>query len=153
MKTTVLLIVLFTALSVSSFSMDRNKLKIVQTLIDSAKTQEDLNIASRELFNIWNEEVSKKEKELCRFIPKESSKKLRKAMRNWRIHVEEMSTIRSNLFRRDILEPRYYRFRGIQSKLDAVKNARKMQGYVYNMSKAIYYEDKWIELDVLLNTK
>jgi len=153
MKTTLLSIVLLAMFSTSSFSMDRNKLKVVQTLIDSAKTQADLNLASKTLFHVWEEEVSKKEKELCRFIPKESSKKLRRAMRTWRIYVEEMSTIRSNLFKRDMMEPRYYKIRGIESKLDAVKSARKMQPYVYNMSKAIYYEDKWVELDVLLNTK
>jgi hypothetical protein len=28
-----------------------------------------------------------------------------------------------------------------------------MKPYVYNMSKAIYYEEKWIELDILLNTR
>jgi len=133
--------------------MDESKLKSVQILIDSAKTQADLNFASGILFNLWKGELDKKQKELETFIPRTHIKKFRKSMKIWKEHVESMSKIRSELFKRDFMEPRYYQIRGISSKVDALKKTSAMRPYVYNMSKSIYYEEKWVELDILLNTK
>ncbi len=136
-----------------SYSMDRNRMKIVQTMIDSAKTQADLNIASKMLFDIWQEELKAKEAGVARMLPKEHSKRFKKSMRAWRRHVEEMSNIRAELFKKDFMEPKYYIIRGIESKLNAMKRAKNMHPYIYNMSRSIYYEEKWIELDVLINTR
>lgn len=153
MKTFIIALITLLNFTISSYSMDEKKMKSVQILIDSAKTQADLNYASNILFNIWKQELENKEKELESILPKTHLKKFRSSMKSWRDHVEKMSRIRSELFKEDFMEPRYYPIRGIESKLDALKKTRIMQPYVYNMSKSIYYEEKWIELDVLLNTK
>lgn len=153
MRTTLLaiLITLFSASHI--FAIDAHRMKVVQTMIDSAKTQADLNFASKMLFEIWDDEVKKKESEVLRMLPKKFSKDFRETMVVWRKHVESMSIIRSELFKQDFMEPKYYRLYGIESKVGSLKRANTIKPYVYNMSKAIYYEEKWIELDVLINTR
>lgn len=153
MKKLLLILLFAVMLSPASYSMDRSKMKIVQTMIDSARSQADLNMASKMLFNIWDEEVKQKESDIVKMIPKKMVKSFKASMKSWRKHVELMSIIRSELFKQDFLEPRYYKIDGIESKLYSLRAAKKMQPYVYNMSKSIYYEEKWIELDILINTK
>lgn len=148
--TVILSIFVFTA---ASSSMDQSRIRVVQTMIDSSKTQADLNLASKMLFEIWDDEVKQKERQISEMLPKRFSREFKVSMKHWRTHVEKMSKIRSELFRRDFIEPRYYKLEGIESKLSSMKRARSMQPYVYNMSMAIYYEEKWIELDILLNTR
>lgn len=153
MKTILLSFIFFISATTHSIALDTQKLKIVQTMIDSAKTQADLNLASKLLFNIWSSEVEKKELEVSKTMPKHLKIRFKKSMILWRRHVEHMSSIRSEMFKRDMMEPQYYKLRGIESKLQGMKRARRMQPYVYNMSMSIYYEEKWVELDVLLNSK
>lgn len=153
MRTTLIALLFLALSSFNSYSMDRSRMKIVQTMIDSAKTQADLNIASKMLFDIWQEELKSKEAGVARMLPKAQSKRFRQSMRSWRRHVEEMSNIRAELFKQDFMEPKYYKIRGIESKVSALKRAKNMHPYIYNMSRSIYYEEKWIELDVLVNTK
>lgn len=153
MKTTLLAILLIILSSTPSFSNDAYRMMVVQTMIDSARTQADLNVASKMLFDIWQDQLKKKENEVAKMMPKAFSKKFRESMVIWRQHIESMSSMRAELFKQDFMEPKYYRLYGIESKINGLKKANAMKPYVYNMSKAIYYEDKWIELDVLLNTK
>jgi hypothetical protein len=133
--------------------MDLQKMKVIQTMMDSAKTQADLNFASSMLFDAWKLEVEKKESQVSQMIPKNLRLKFKRTMKLWKNHVEQMSSIRSELFRLDMIEPKYYKIRGLESKVSAAKKAKNMQPYIYNMSRSIYYEEKWIELDVLLNAK
>lgn len=153
MKTLIVALFIFVNFATASYSMDENRMRSVQILIDSAKTQSDLNYASNVLFNIWKEELEDKQREVERMIPKNQLKKFRSSMKSWKDYVEKMSQIRSELFKQDFMEPRYYPIRGIESKLDALKKIKIMKPYIYNMSKSIYYEEKWIELDILVNTK
>lgn len=153
MKTLLLAILLTILSSTTSFSNDAYRMKVVQTMIDSAKTQADLNVASKMLFEIWQDELKKKEDEVAKMMPRKFSRRFRETMRTWRKHAESMSSIRAELFKQDFMEPKYYPIRGIETKVSSLKRANSMKPYVYNMSKAIYYEEKWIELDVLLNTK
>lgn len=151
---TILLAALITIFSsINSFAIDAYRMRVVQTMIDSAKTQADLNVASKMLFEIWDDEVKKKEGEVARMLPKKYSRKFRETMGTWRKHVESMSVIRAELFKQDFMKPNYYKLQGIESKITGLKRANIMKPYVYNMSKAIYYEEKWIELDVLINTR
>ena len=153
MRTTLIALLFLVLSSFSTYSMDRSRMKIVQSMIDSAKTQEDLNIASKMLFGIWDEELTIKENGVSRMLPKAQLKRFKESMRLWRKHVDEMSNIRAELFKQDLMEPKYYKIRGIESKVSALKRAKNMHSYIYNMSKSIYYEEKWIELDALINTK
>jgi hypothetical protein len=153
MRSYILSIVIFILFPIISFAIDAQKIKVIQTMIDSAKTQADLNIAAKTLFDVWESELRKKEREVSKSLSSKLRKRFSSSMRSWRRHIDFMSKMRSDLFRLDMMEPRYYKIRGISSKQDGLKKANAMKPYVYNMSRAIYYEDKWIELDVLLNTK
>lgn len=146
----ILSIVMMTSVS---HSMDQSRIRVIQTMIDSAKTQADLNLASEMLFHVWEDEVKQRERDIIGILPKKFARKFRVSMKSWRAHAESMSRIRSELFKLDFMEPRYYKLRGIDSKISSLRRANKMKPYVYNMSKAIYYEEKWIELDILLNTR
>lgn len=153
MKQLIIILIFAVIFTSVSNSMDQSRMRVIQTMIDSSRTQADLNLASKMLFELWSDEVRQKELEVMRIIPKKFGKKFRTSMKYWRKHVESMSILRSELFKRDFMEPRYYKLRGIESKVSSLKTAKNMQPYVYNMSRSIYYEEKWIELDILLNTK
>ena len=151
---TILIAALLTIFSsVDSFSFDAYRIRVVQTMMDSAKTQADLNVAAKMLFDIWDDELKKKEAEAARSMPNEQQSRFKESMRLWKIHVEDMSTLRADLFKQDFMEPRYYKLKGIDSKTGILKKANSMKPYVYNMSKAIYYKEKWVELDILINTR
>jgi hypothetical protein len=153
MKRMLAIIVSIIMMTSVSHSMDQSRIRVIQTMIDSSKTQADLNLASRMLFDMWDDEVKQRERDIITMLPKGFVKKFKTSMRSLRIHVESMSKIRSELFKLDLTEPRYYKLNGIDSKLSSIRRANRMKPYVYNMSKAIYYEEKWIELDILLNTR
>lgn len=150
-----LLLILFSLLTlhVQSKAMDIQQMRVIQTMIDSARSQADLNLASKMLFDMWKYDLESKEKQVLGIIPKNLHRSFKNSMENWKNHVERMSQIRSELFMLDMVQPQYYKLRGIESKVSALKTIKSMQPYIYNMSKSIYYEEKWIELDVLLNSK
>lgn len=135
----------------SSPAVDLSRMRSAQAMIDSARTQADLNNASLLLSNAWDDELRKKEHQMEASMPMKNRKAFREAMKMWRGYVERMCTLRSELFKNDMTQPSFYRLRGMESKDAALKNAKEMQPYVYNMSKSIYYEDKWSELDALIN--
>lgn len=153
MRTILIAALLMIFSSIDSFSLDANRIRAVQTMMDSAKTQEDLNKAAKMLFDIWDDELKKKEAEAVRIMPKKQQKRFRESMRLWRMHVEMMSVLRSDLFKQDFIEPKYYKLKGTDTKTGMLKRADSMKPYVYNMSRAIYYEEKWVELDLLINVR
>lgn len=137
----------------SAFSLDFTRIRQAQQLIDSAKTQQELNAASAMLLTAWQSQLQHKETQVVHTLPKSFVKLFKRSMNLWKKHVEEMCVIRSEMFKQDMLQPEYYKSRGIASPSDGARRAKLMKPYVYNMSKAIYYQEKWDELDILLNAK
>lgn len=132
--------------------IDVNSLNVIYRLIDSAETQVDMNYGSYQLYKFWETNVINIEKKLKRMMNKKERVKFVSLMKHWRSHVEEMSRLRSSLFKKDFMSPQYYTTESFETKVERMKRGTLMQPFIYNMSMAVYYEEKWIELDILLNT-
>lgn len=132
--------------------VDVGSLNAIYRLIDSAETQADMNYGSYQLYKFWESNVLNVEKKLKRSMSKKERADFVSLMKHWRSHVEEMSRLRSVMFKKDFMNPQYYTTEKFETKLDRTKRGTLIQPFIYNMSMAIYYEEKWIELDILLNT-
>lgn len=132
--------------------VDMRELNMIYRMIDSSKTQADMNYYSYQLSKFWSDRLEQIEQKIIRQMRKGDKIKFKKSMGQWRSHVESMSELRSTLFKKDFINPRYYQFNSFESKVTRSKKGTLMQPFIYNMSKALYYEDKWVELDVLFNS-
>ena len=150
-----LLLALISSMAITNtvISADPNKIKSAQMMLDTAKSQSDLNHASKELMIAWEIELSKKQKGVEAMLSKPSLRTFRSSMKLWKKHVEQMSTIRSELFMKNVTDPLYLRTRGIKDLDMCMSCVAEMSVYVYNMSMSIYYEEKWTELNSLTNNE
>ena len=151
MKIILLSIVAFFTMSAQLLSSDISRLTHVYQMLDAARTQAELNSASEILVRIWNEELSEKENEVIKILSKASVKKFKQSMSLWRKHVEHMSSMRAELFKGQVIDPKNMDLRIAREVAGCTKCTTEMVKYVYNMSKSIYYEEKWSELDILIN--
>jgi hypothetical protein len=136
-----------------AISADPNRIKTAQTMLDTAKSQSELNRASKELMIAWEIELDKKQKGVESMLSKLSARTFRSSMKLWKKHVEQMSTIRSELFMKNVTDPLYLRTRGLKDLDICMSCVAEMSVYVYNMSMSIYYEEKWTELNMLTNNE
>jgi hypothetical protein len=137
----------------TEFKPYQHRIKSAQMMLDTAKSQSDLNHASKELMIAWEIELSKKQKGVEAMLSKPSLRTFRSSMKLWKKHVEQMSMIRSELFMKNVTDPLYLRTRGIKDLDLCMSCVAEMSVYVYNMSMSIYYEEKWTELNSLTNNE
>lgn len=132
--------------------IDTQSLGKIYDCIENSVDQDELKLSSIKLFRFWEGQVKETEKKIVKGISKNEAKRFISSMNSWRDHVEKMSKMRSKMFKKDFMTPQYYDSQGVDKRLERITNLKGMEIFVYNMSKAIYYEEKWIELDILLNT-
>lgn len=140
---------LFISTAVNAAQIDQ--LNSAYQMLEVAKNQTELNKASQALLRAWRIELNEKVQEMAIILPKGMMKKFKKSMSLWEKHAEDMSRMRSDLFKRNVSDPFYMRLKGIKGLDPCAECSEEMSVYVYNMSMSIYYEEKWTELDILIN--
>lgn len=140
---------LFISTAVNAAQIDQ--LNSAYQMLEVAKNQTELNKASQALLRAWRIELNEKVQEMAIILPKGMMKKFKRSMNLWEKHAEDMSRMRSDLFKRNVSDPFYMRLKGIKGLDPCAECSEEMSVYVYNMSMSIYYEEKWTELDILIN--